>query len=126
MGSNPMHVSGIAVIGIYVCDLQAARKFYVEELGLEDKGDMGPGCILTLGESSFYLEDGREKNPENQKMDKADITICFDLDSVKLAYEAVLEKDILVVMAYKEYGPDYAVFMIADPDGNIIELAGKP
>jgi hypothetical protein len=52
---NPVRIRGIAVIGIYVSDLKAAKRFYVDI----------------------------------------------------------------------EYSPNYAVCMIADLDGNIIELAGK-
>ena len=123
---NPTHVSSIAVIGIYVSDLQAAKAFYVDDLGLEDKGDMGPGCFLALGETSFYLEGGRNKNHKNQKLQDADITICFNVQSVKQAYDEIAKRDIPIAMKYTEYSPDYAVFMIADPDGNIIELTGTP
>ena len=126
MPINPTHVTGIAVIGIYVSDLQQAKNFYVDELGLEDKGEMGPGCMLSQGDTSFYLEPGRNKNLSNQKLMDADITICFTVESVKKAYEEIGNKNIQVVMKYTEYAQDYAVFMIADPDGNIIELAGNP
>ena len=126
MESNPMHVKNVAVIGIYVSDLQAAKQFYVNDMGLEEKGDMGPGCILGLGETTFYLEAGRNKNPENQKLKAADITICFEVESVKAAYAEVEKSNIRVAMVYTEYTPEYAVFMIADPDGNVIEFTGNP
>ena len=123
---NPTHVSSIAVIGIYVSDLQTAKAFYVNDLGLEDKGDMGPGCFLALGETTFYLEGGRNKNTVNLTLKDADITICFNVESVKQAYEEIEKRGIPIAMKYAEYGPEYAVFMIADPDGNIIEFAGMP
>ena len=82
--------------------------------------------MLALGDSSFYLEAGRGKNLTNAKMDAADIAVCFGVESVKRAYDAVQEKGVQIVMKYTEYGPEYAVFMIADPDGNIIEIAGSP
>jgi predicted enzyme related to lactoylglutathione lyase len=126
MISKPSHVNAIAVIGIYVSDLPAAKKFYIDDLGLEDKGEMGPGCFLALGDTTFYLESGRKKNLENQKLEYADITICFNVASVKKAYEEIERREIPIAMKYTEYTPDYAVFMIADPDGNIIELAGEP
>jgi predicted enzyme related to lactoylglutathione lyase len=126
MTSNAIHVKNVAVIGIYVSDLQAAVSFYVNTMGLEDKGCIGPGHMLALGEASFYLEGGRSKNSEKQKMKEADITVCFGVESVKSAYDAVQEKGVQIVMKYTEYGPEYAVFMVTDPDGNIIEIAGSP
>lgn len=126
MTSNPAHVNSIAVIGIYVSDLEAAKKFYIGDLGLEDKGEMGPGYMLALGETSFYLEAGKNKNLGNRELKDADITICFTVASVKKAYDEIEQRDIQVAMKYAEYSPEYAVFMIADPDGNIIEIAGTP
>lgn len=124
--SKAMQVKEIAVIGIYVSDMAEARKFYVDLLGLEEKGEMGPGYMLALGDTSFYLEPGREKNPGNLSLKEADTTICFGVDSVKEAYVEIEKGNIAVAMAYTEYSPEYAVFMIADPDGNIIEIAGMP
>ena len=126
MGSTHSPVNDFAVIGIYVSDLLAAKDFYINDLGLEDVGEMGPGWMLKLGEISFYLEDGREKNLENINLQNADITICFSAKSVKAAYEEIRKKNIEIVMEYIEYSPEYSVFMISDPDGNIIEIAGNP
>ncbi|MFX0095206.1 MAG: VOC family protein [Candidatus Hodarchaeota archaeon] len=126
MKSNPTQVKDIAIIGIYVSDLQEAKNFYVNALGLKEKGEMGPGCMLELGNVSFYLEPGRKKRLENQQLEDADITICFSVESVKKAYEEFKKRQIQITMKYTEYSPDYAVFMISDPDGNIIEIAGGP
>ena len=126
MGSTHSLVNDIAVIGIYVSDLQVAKDFYVNDLGLVEVGEMGPGWMLKLGEIPFYLEDGREKNLDNIYLQNADITICFSAKSVKAAYEEIGKKNIAVVMEYIEYSPEYSVFMISDPDGNIIEIAGNP
>jgi predicted enzyme related to lactoylglutathione lyase len=126
MKLSPTHVSDLAVIGIYVSDLQESKRFYIEVLGLEDKGEMGPGWMLALESTSFYLEPGRNKNPDNQQLKAADITICFSVESVKTAYKALGDQDVQMAMKYTEYSPEYAVFMISDPDGNIIELAGNP
>jgi predicted enzyme related to lactoylglutathione lyase len=118
MKPSPTHVNGIAVIGIYVSDLQEAKRFYVNDLGLEDQGEMGPGCMLALGDTTFYLEPGRNKNLKNQKLQDADVTICFSVESVKGAYEEIEKKDVQVI-DYTEYSPEYAVLIISDPDGNI-------
>jgi len=126
MTTDSIHVKDVAVIGIYVSDLEAAVSFYVNDLGLEDKGSMGPGHMLALGDSSFYLEGGRDKNANKQNLKEADTAVCFGVDSVKAAYEALQKKIVQIVMKYVEYGPEYAVFMIADPSGNIIEIAGSP
>jgi catechol 2,3-dioxygenase-like lactoylglutathione lyase family enzyme len=126
MEPHPTQVIGIAVIGIYVSDLERAKNFYVNHLGLEDKGEMGAGHMLALDEVSFYLEPGRNKNVLNRTRKDADITICFSVKSVKSAYDEIEKRDIQIVAEYAEYSPEYALFMIADPDGNIIEIAGNP
>ncbi len=126
MDTNPIYVKDIATIGIYVSDLDRAKKFYVNGLGLKDKGDMGSGCMLELSGVSFYLEPGRKKRVGNQVLAYADITICFSVESVKDVYREVGKREIPIVMNYTEYSSDYAMFMISDPDGNIIEIAGKP
>ena len=125
METNPNQLRSIAVIGIYVSDLQEAKNFYINDLGFNDKGDMGPGYMLELGEMSFYLEPGRKKRIENQKLKDADITVCFNVESVKKTYEEFEKRQIPIVMKYVEYSADYAMFMISDPDGNIFEIAGN-
>ena len=126
METNPKQLQSIAVIGIYVSDLQEAKNFYINDLGFNDKGNMGSGCMLELGEMSFYLEPGRKKRIENQKLKDADITVCFNVESVKKAYDDFEKRQIKIVMEYVEYSPEYAWFMISDPDGNIFEIAGNP
>ena len=52
-------VTGINVISIYVSDLDRAREFYCDKLGLRFTGQNGPGIMLTCGECAFYVEPGR-------------------------------------------------------------------
>ena len=126
MQSRPTHVKEIATIGIYVSNMEEAKDFYITILGLKDKGEMGPGYILELGGMSFYLEPGRKRNLVNQPLENANIIVCFSVESVKEAYEELQKQQIQITMKYTEYSSDYAMFMISDPDGNIIEFAGKP
>ena len=53
-------VSGVNVVGIYVTDLDRALRFYLEQLGLVDEGEMGPGRMMRAGEAAIYLEPGRK------------------------------------------------------------------
>ena len=124
MTTNPTKATGIAVISIYVSDLQKALDFYVGVLGLEDKSEMRPGRILALGDSSFYLEPGREKTTPDTKI--ANTQVCFKVESIKAAYEALVTMGVEMVVEYTEYSPDFAMFMAADPDGNVVEFAGRP
>ena len=126
METNPKQLRSIAVIGIYVSDLQASKNFYINDLGFNDRGDMRPGCMLELGEMSFYLEPGRKKRIENRQFKDADITICFNVESVKKTYEEFEKRQIPIIRKYVEYSLEYAMFMISDPDGNIFEIAGNP
>ncbi len=118
-------VTGVNVIGIYVTNFKRSMDFYTKILGLKDLGENGPGHMLDAGNMSIYLEESR-KSTKIDAMSRADITVCFAADSVKSAYEKLLKKDVIITMEYEEYSPEFAMFIISDPDGNILEFAGNP
>ncbi|HHH76050.1 MAG TPA: hypothetical protein ENL03_03380 [Phycisphaerae bacterium] len=51
---------------------------------------------------------------------------CFATDSVRQSYEALKASGVKILEEYQEYAPTFALFKIADPDGNMIEIAGNP
>jgi len=118
-------VTGVNIIAIYVTDLECSLDFYRDKLGLIDSGEMGPGYMLKAGEISVYLEASR-KSSKVDAMTNADVTICFSTKSVKHAYEVLSSGNTNVTMNYVEYSDEFAMFMVADPDGNIVEFAGTP
>lgn len=117
-------VKGLNVIAIYVADLERAKSFYINELGFVPSQEMPPGILLTAGDLTIYIEGGRTSKVDSYNA--AELHPCFATDSVKASYLALKEKGVKIVTDYIEYAPTFALFRIADPDGNTIEFAGHP
>ena len=122
---STINVTGLQVISVFCSDLENSKNFYIDHLGFNNPQDMPPGILLYSGELTLYLEPGRQsRNPELLKF--PEISPCFACDSVKEAYENLKNAGISIVSDYVEYEEQFAMFKIADPDGNLIELAGNP
>ena len=118
-------VTGVNVIAIYVADLERAKRFYVDTLGLAERGGMAPGVVLSVGETTVYLEAGRTGSVD-PGISLPTVSICFDTPSVRAAFDELKAKSVRVVEELRSVGDDFAMFRIADPDGNVVEFAGKP
>ena len=120
-----MKINEINVIAIYVTDLERAKVFYSSTLGFEVSSEMSPGLLLTSNEISIYLEPGRMAKSDSP-LKCCEVSPCFSTDSIKASYEELKKTGVKIVSEYVEYGPEFAMFKFADPDNNVIELAGKP
>jgi catechol 2,3-dioxygenase-like lactoylglutathione lyase family enzyme len=124
-GSSEALVTGVNVLAIYVSDVEGARRFYVDLLGLTEQGPMDPGIMLRAGEVDIYLEGGRGGSVD-PGLTLATQSICFATVSVGATFEALKSAGVRIIKDYKQYGDQFAMFRIADPDGNVLEFAGKP
>ena len=120
------HVRELHVLAIYVSDLQGAREFYKTHFGFADAGEMSPGLLLSGGGATFYLEEGRVTRALDEEPPPAEICPCFGTDSIKESWEALSAAGLHVLMPYTEFTPTFAMFAVADPDGNRLEFAGHP
>ncbi len=118
-------VTGFQVAAVYTSDLDRARRFYVDMLGLEERGAMAPGVLLGVGSFTLYLEGGRVSGA-GAGMVSPTISLCFDSSSIRAAYDKLRQAEVAVVEEYREYSPEFAMFRVADPDGNVLEFAGRP
>jgi predicted enzyme related to lactoylglutathione lyase len=119
----------IRSLAVYVSDMARAKKFYTEVLGFEITADLTPTlCFLNSksGKIPIYLECV-------QKVSSVDNQTCrssFFLEAEKLASEtyADLKKAgvKLLQSAPEPVADDTTCFQFQDPDGNIIEVSGKP
>jgi catechol 2,3-dioxygenase-like lactoylglutathione lyase family enzyme len=119
-------VTQLHVLAIYVSDLAGARDFYKSHFGFEDAGEMPPGLLLQGGGATLYLEEGRAPRAMAEEPLPAEICPCFGLESIKAGWEALSAAGLHVLMPYTEFAPTFAMFAVADPDGNRLEFAGKP
>ncbi|MCK5065378.1 MAG: VOC family protein [Candidatus Fermentibacteraceae bacterium] len=118
-------VNDMNVLAVYVTDLEMAKAFYIEQLGFEECEEISPGILLRSGDVTLYMEAGR-KERKFESREFSEFSPCFATDSVKQTYEVMKSSGVKVVEEYQEYAPTFALFKITDPDGNLIEIAGKP
>jgi catechol 2,3-dioxygenase-like lactoylglutathione lyase family enzyme len=118
-------VRDLNVLAVYVTDLNRSVEFYGKHLGFTKVEDMEPGVLMSAGPVSLYLEANRTMKRADSAP-AAEFSPCFATDSVRASYEALKAAGVRVVLRYSEVAPAFAVFRIADPDGNLIEFAGKP
>ncbi|MBN2363916.1 VOC family protein [candidate division WOR-3 bacterium] len=118
-------VNDLNVLTLYVSDIETAKKFYKEILGFEDGGEMPPGVLFKSGKVTIYAEPGRRKKPE-QSREYAEFSPSFSVDSVRECHEFLKTEGVKIVEKYQEFAPDFALFKFEDPDGNLLEISGKP
>ena len=116
---------GIAVGAVYGTDLARLRAFYEQLLGMQFLCEMSPGVLLTVGDTQVYLEGGREAS-DSPRLKAVGTSLCLDCASVSAAERRLREADVEFIEDYRELGPDFAMFRVLDPDGNVVELVGKP
>jgi len=120
-----VQVTGVQVVAIYVTDLERAKQFYMQQLGMTGGDEMPPGVLLKAGEDTIYLEGGRAPR-DAEPLKQVEVSVCLGVPSVKAAADALEAAGVSVVSAYHEFGPEFAMLRITDPDGNVIEFAGAP
>ena len=118
-------VKDLNVLAIYVTDMERSRVFYSKHLGFEMAGDMPPGILMKSGQVTLYIEASR-KTKRTDSSPTSEFSPCFATDSVKASHDALKAAGVTIVTPYQEFGPTFAFFRIADPDGNLIEFAGTP
>jgi catechol 2,3-dioxygenase-like lactoylglutathione lyase family enzyme len=119
----------IRTVAVYVTDLGRAKKFYTEALGFEVTAEVTPTlCFLRSrsGKISLYLEGGQKP----AKIDARTVRLSFFLQteqSAKDVYKALKAKGVkLLQEAPEPVDENTSCFQFEDPDGNILEVSGKP
>ncbi len=123
--TDPALVTGLAVVAVYATNVKKAAGFYSELLGFEVVGEMPPGLMLSAGDLTLYVEGGRVGRAR-AGLDGPTISACFTTGSVKATWERLQAAAVPVVEEYQEPADGFAMFRVEDPDGNVIEIAGKP
>lgn len=119
-------VRGIGIIIIHVSDLDRSVAFYKNTLGFRDGEQMlQPGVTLEAGDATIYLTASRELE-ERRPTATPGISISLILRGVREAFGKLRDAGVRIVDEYEEASEYFASFAIADPDGNVIELWGRP
>lgn len=118
-------VSDVAVVAIYVRNLELALEFYRDRLGLPVLGPMDPGVLLKAGSLTLYLEGGRQiLAPPG--LEGCTTSLCLSGPSIRRIWEHLQSCGVPVVEPWLQHGEDFAMFRVEDPDGNVVEFAGTP
>jgi len=118
-------IEKLQVLAVYSADLERSKRFYIDHLGFEESGEMPPGVLMTGGGMTLYLEGGRAPR-EGAALAHPEICPCLDPGSVREAHDRLAAAGVPIVEKLQVLGEQFAMTKIADPDGNVLELAGKP
>lgn len=123
-----IRASALNVITIYCQDLDVSTDFYVNVLGMTLDRPLGSGRLLSFGHgharTSVYLEGGRtfRRGPVR---DTPSVSFCIAVeDGVRHACETLRRNGYHV--SEEIDGDEFALIWVADPAGNLVEIAGRP
>jgi catechol 2,3-dioxygenase-like lactoylglutathione lyase family enzyme len=118
-------VTGLQVIAIYVTDLERAREFYEGLLGFTESGAMPPGILLSSGGLTLYVEPGKPEGSGDPARTSF-VAPVFGAESVLAVHEKLVAAGVPMHGELQQAGDQFAFFQCKDPDGNVVEFAGKP
>lgn len=124
--SGELGIRTLHHVSLSVTDLNRARRFYRDELGLEEvvRPDFDfPGAWFALGDRQLHLI--AHTSPRSLRgtteVDPRDGHFALRVDSHSRALEHLKARGIPLVDSPRNATP-WAQIHIADPDGNVIEL----
>lgn len=106
---------------LLVSDLDRAKRFYGELLGLKEKPRHSfnfPGAWYDLGETELHLMVTSDPLPVASERPQRDSHIAFSIDDYEATRRALEEAG----LEFRESRSGLAQLFIRDPDGNLIEL----
>ena len=125
MADEALRLDRIASIRIFVFDLEAARKFYDETLGLAGRSDGEDYSTFTLGDVRLIIE------PVAPTSDYALLVgrftgFSFEVADVNTAYEELQGRGVVFLdpPELQPWGGTLAHF--EDPDENILTIVQEP
>lgn len=118
---------GVHTVALYVTDMARAKEFYTQILGFEQGWDVHENLsFLKIGQTHVYLEGGYDPAEITDKS----VRLSFFLEaekSVKDVFDTLKARGVKTVQdAPQQVGDEVWWFQFRDPDGNILEVSGKP
>ena len=113
-----MNLAGVHHVSLNVADVDAAGRFYLDVLGLEqiERPDFGfPGMWLQAGDTQIHLiEEAGHQAPEGQHF-------AFQVPDIETTIGELRDRGVEVSDAMAIPGAGTQAFL-KDPSGNLIEL----
>ena len=116
----------VAAVRIFVADLDRARSFYREGIGLTEAGSGPDYAVFSLGPTSIVLEVVPLHEPEHDELVGRLLGVSFDVADIAQAQRDLASRGVgfLGPPEKQEWGGILA--FASDPDGNIITLVQLP
>lgn len=122
-----VQICRMGLITIHVSNLERSVKFYGDVLGFakEQEQMMQPGVTLRAVDVQVYLNPGCD-SMERRSGACPEISLSFVVDGVRASYERLRDAGVMILDDYFQPSLAFATVQFADPDGNMLELIGKP
>ncbi|MHC5038238.1 MAG: VOC family protein [Planctomycetota bacterium] len=118
----------VRTIAVYSAKLDEAKRFYTEILGFEVFSEPTPQLVFlrsTSGKIFLYLEGGYTPTPVDPQSSRLSVFLEAE-GSARETFDTLKTRGVnLLQEAPEEVGDGTACFQFTDPDGNILEVAGK-
>ncbi|MFI7445941.1 VOC family protein [Nonomuraea sp. NPDC049714] len=120
---------GLATVNFFADDLEAAKKWYTEVLGIEPYFER-PGDGLPAAYYEFRIGDqqaelgliDRRYAPPGAPAEPAGAIIHWHVDDVRAALERLLALGATPYLPLTEHGPGFVTASVADPFGNVLGI----
>jgi glyoxylase I family protein len=116
-----MRIRGLIHAAFLVTDLDRAKRFYADVLGLKEKPRPNfdfPGAWYDLGECELHLMVTPEALTPADSRPRRDHHVAFRVDDLEETRRALREAG----LTFRESSSGMPSVFVRDPDGNLIEL----
>ena len=116
-----MKISKLLHAALLVNDLQRAKNFYEDVLGLKEKPRHSfdfDGVWYDLGENELHLMVVADALPPAEQRPRRDYHVAFLIDD----YEAAKARLTKLGVPFREGRRGFPQLFVRDPDGNLVEL----
>jgi lactoylglutathione lyase len=121
--SKVTEVTSVCVIGIYVHDMEKARKFYCDSLGFKVKNEYEDGCIIQLEHDGPTLILEKVENMSQAKYPgHSQIVLGLETENIEQKSKELKSKGIEFIIDEPTEFVAGQFMVMKDPSGNILEL----
>ena len=122
-----VQVRNLGMLTIHVSDLERSIKFYREMFGFEKEQEqmLSPAVAMRVADVQIYLNPGCD-NMERREGNCPEISLALVVHGVRATGARLRDAGVKIIGDYYEMSPAFASIQVGDPDGNMIELLGKP
>ena len=125
MSDEDLHLDRIAAIRIFVFDLEAARKFYEETLGLAGRSDGEDYSTFNLGDVRLIIEPVAPTSDYALRVGRF-TGFSFDVADVNAAYEHLKGRGVAFLDPPEKQPWGGILAHFEDPDENILTIVQEP